>query len=348
VAALEAAPTADLRALTEPLIQEIDELTQRVNELAEAAQAARTKPIAPTGQRSAGPGPFAGRSEEEVNRLVRDAIDSGRVEMYLQPIVTLPQRKVRFYEALARLKLADGTLVEPEYFLQPAQALSLLPRIDLRMLRSCVQVVRRLAAKNREVGLFVNVAPETLADGTAFGEILGLLEANRALAPSIMIEIAQSAFRTFGPIEQERLSALFERGFRFALDRAEDLRLDPRALTERGVRVVKVPVEIMLQRSRGPSTHIHPADLADLLGRHGVELVVTRIESEGTVVDLLDHDVRYGQGFLFAPPRPVRAEALREEPTGPRDDDVAPVRTLAAAPVAPALHEARDKPGSLV
>jgi cyclic-di-GMP phosphodiesterase TipF (flagellum assembly factor) len=26
------------------------------------------------------------------------------------------------------------------------------------------------------------------------------------------------------------------------------------------------------------------------------------------VVDLLDYDVRFGQGFLFAPPRPLRPE----------------------------------------
>jgi cyclic-di-GMP phosphodiesterase TipF (flagellum assembly factor) len=29
------------------------------------------------------------------------------------------------------------------------------------------------------------------------------------------------------------------------------------------------------------------------------------------VVDLLDFDVRFGQGFLFSPPRPVRAEVLQ-------------------------------------
>jgi cyclic-di-GMP phosphodiesterase TipF (flagellum assembly factor) len=29
------------------------------------------------------------------------------------------------------------------------------------------------------------------------------------------------------------------------------------------------------------------------------------------VVDLLDYDVKFGQGFLFSPPRPVRAEALQ-------------------------------------
>ena len=29
------------------------------------------------------------------------------------------------------------------------------------------------------------------------------------------------------------------------------------------------------------------------------------------MVDLLDYDVKFGQGFLFSPPRPVRAEALQ-------------------------------------
>ncbi len=94
------------------------------------------------------------------------------------------------------------------------------------------------------------------------------------------------------------------------VERGDVERGDPRALAERGVRFVKVPVEIMLQRSRGSGSAVHPADLADLLGRQGIDLVVIRIENEGAVVDLLDHDVRYGQGFLFAPPRPVRAEIL--------------------------------------
>ena len=33
-----------------------------------------------------------------------------------------------------------------------------------------------------------------------------------------------------------------------------------------------------------------------------------KIEGERAVVDLLDYDVRFGQGFLFAPPRPLRQE----------------------------------------
>ena len=38
------------------------------------------------------------------------------------------------------------------------------------------------------------------------------------------------------------------------------------------------------------------------------------------MVDLLEYDVRFGQGFLFSQPRPVRAEALR----GAAETDEAP------------------------
>ncbi|HEX3501755.1 MAG TPA: EAL domain-containing protein, partial [Xanthobacteraceae bacterium] len=52
---------------------------------------------------------------------------------------------------------------------------------------------------------------------------------------------------------------------------------------------------------------------SDLLGRFGIDLIAEKIEGERAVVDLLDFDVRFGQGFLFAPPRPLRPEGT---PTG--------------------------------
>jgi len=75
-----------------------------------------------------------------------------------------------------------------------------------------------------------------------------------------------------------------------------------------------VPGSLLL-KSNDVASDIHPADLSDLLGRFGIDLVAEKIESEGTVVDLLDCDVRFGQGFLFSPPRPVRAEALQSGAT---------------------------------
>jgi cyclic-di-GMP phosphodiesterase TipF (flagellum assembly factor) len=328
VVALEQKPAPDIRGATAPLAREIGALAELIEDVAKtvtihdallasrpaappsvpAAEVPLAAAARPTGQANGG---LAGRNAGEIQSIVCEAIEAGRIELYLQPVVTLPQRKVRHYEALSRMRLKDESVVEAARFLPAARAAGLMPKIDERLVQNCVQVVRRLSAKNREIGLFLNIAPETLADRAVFAEILGYLDANRALASSLVLEIPQSAYRSMPPLELNSLSMLAERGFRFSLDRIEDFRIDPRGLADRGVRFVKVPAELMLRHAEHATGHIHPADLSDLLGRYGIDLVADHIETESVVVDLLDLDVRYGQGYLFAQPRPVRAEVLQ-------------------------------------
>ena len=256
-------------------------------------------------------GRFKGMTRGDVVALIRRAVEANRVDLYLQPIVTLPQRKVRYYEALARLRSDDGELLQPADFLEIAESGGLMPMIDNVMLFRCVQVVRRLAAKNREIGLFCNIAAETLIDSANFPQFSEFMEANRALASALVFEFSQEAVRAMGPIEQESLAALAQLGFRFSMDRVTDLRIEPRELAARGFRFVKVPATLLMARAATAAADIHPADFSDLLGRFGVDLIAEKIESEGIVVDLLDFDVRFGQGFLFSPPRPVRTEVLQ-------------------------------------
>jgi cyclic-di-GMP phosphodiesterase TipF (flagellum assembly factor) len=277
---------------------------------------------------------------------IRSAIDANRVDLYLQPMVTLPQRKVRYYEALSRLRSDKGDVVLATDFLGPADTHGLMPKIDNLVIFRCVQVVRRLLSKNREIGLFCNISGSTLTDGSVFPQLLEFLEANRAICSAIVLELPQSALLSAGPIELESLSALAERGYRFSLDNVTDLRFEPRDLLARGFRYVKVRADVLLKRVPVTSD-IDPADLADLLRRFGIDLIAERIESEGSVVDLLECGVRFGQGFVFSPPRPVRAEALqgiadngRPAEAAPAVPPAAPARTQVAAPQVAAPGEA--------
>jgi cyclic-di-GMP phosphodiesterase, flagellum assembly factor TipF len=266
--------------------------------------------------------PVSESAHAQVIETVRDAIEMNRVDLYLQPIVTLPQRKVRYYEALTRLRTSDGVVLTPGEFLDAAEGGGLMPRIDHMLLFRSVQVVRRLQLKNREIGLFCNLAATTLNDPHLFPEILQFLDANRALAPALIIEIKQKMLRTLGPLESESLAALRELGFRFCMDGTTDLRMGPRDLSERGIRYVKVPASFLLGAQSAAGSDIHAADLSDLLGGFDISLIAERIEAEAQVVDLLEYDVRFGQGFLFSQPRPVRAEALRGA-AEPEEQDLA-------------------------
>lgn len=246
--------------------------------------------------------------DPRVMQAVQAAVEANRLDLYLQPIVSLPQRKVRFYEAVTRLRDADDKVLTAEQFIDAAESAGLMTRIDYILLVRCMQVLRRLLVRNKDVGVFCNIAAATLSDRRAFAQCLSFLEANRAQASSFVIEFKQSAFRSFGPVEIENLAALAQRGYRFSIDNVTDLRIEPRELADRGVRFFKVPAALLLEHSEQVPAHIHPHDLPDLLGRYGIDLIAERIEGERAVVDLLDYDVRFGQGFLFAAPRPLRPE----------------------------------------
>jgi cyclic-di-GMP phosphodiesterase TipF (flagellum assembly factor) len=253
---------------------------------------------------------FRGLSRDSIADVISKAVDANRIDLYLQPIVTLPQRKVRYYEAVSRLRTEDGDVVPAVDFIDVAESVGLMPKIDNLAVFRCVQVTRRLLLKSRDVGLFCNISAASLTDALMFRQFLDFMDANRALASSLMFEFTQEAYRNFGPIEHESLAALAERGFRFSMDHVTDLHMEPNELANRSFRFLKVPARLLLNKAVTNQSDIDPEDLADLLARSGIDLIAERIETETTVVDLLDYDVRFGQGFLFSPPRPVRAEAL--------------------------------------
>jgi cyclic-di-GMP phosphodiesterase, flagellum assembly factor TipF len=248
------------------------------------------------------------RSQNQLIAAVKSAIEENRLDIYLQPMVTLPQRKVRYYEAVTRLRDDKDQVLVAEDFIATAESAGLIGRIDHAVMLRCVQVLRRLMVRNKDVGVFCNVSAATLTNPTNFAQCLDFLEANRALAPSFVLEFKQSAIRGFGPAEIENLAALAQRGYRFSIDHVTDLRFEPRELADRGVRFIKVQAALLLDPKQSSTSDIHPSDLSDLLGRFGIDLIAEKIEGERAVVDLLDYDVRFGQGFLFAPPRPLRPE----------------------------------------
>src|SRR5690348_5398328 len=310
-----------------------------------AAEAAKSETDAPKAASAAGekhilapppppPGTEPSRSHASVLAAIRSAVDENRVDIYLQPMVTLPQRKVRFYEAVTRLRDDKDQVLVAEEFIGIAESSGMIGRIDHMVMLRCVQVLRRLMVRNKEVGVFCNVAASTLSNTATFSQCLDFLDANRALAPSFVLEFKQATFRNLGPTESEHLASLAQRGYRFSIDHVTDLRFEPRELADRGVRFIKVPAALLLDPKLNSASDIHPSDLSDLLGRFGIDLIAEKIEGERSVVDLLDYDVRSGQGFLFPPPRPLRPEAAPptngagattgQDPNGPGPAQVGP------------------------
>jgi len=243
--------------------------------------------------------------EREVERLIREE----QIELHLQPVVTLPQRLVRHYEVLTRLKGASGLIPAAE-FIPVAEKSRLIAKLDTYQVIRSFQILKRLTQRNGEVGLFVNLSAESLASSAFFREFQAFLGQNRASADLVQFEFRQEALAEMGPLEVESLRAVADLGFHFSIDNVTDLRGDFRRWSDLGFRFIKVAADRLLGRMPLVTGDIHVEDMAGHLQRQGLTLIVDHVEQEAQVIDLLDYGLAFGQGNLFSSPRQVRPEVL--------------------------------------
>jgi cyclic-di-GMP phosphodiesterase TipF (flagellum assembly factor) len=251
---------------------------------------------------------------------VREALADNRVDLYLQPVVSLPQRRTVFYESFSRLRDATGRIMMPAEYLSVAEPEGLMSAIDNLLLFRCVQIVRRLAKNDRKVGIFCNISLASLGDEIFFPQFLEFLSENKDLHGALIFELGQAAFNQRGSVEARNMAKLADLGFRFSLDKVNNLDLDFQDLARADVNFLKIGAEVLLSQllevdgrlALKSLKDLDAADFANLTRRYGVEVVAEKVETERQVVDILELNIGYGQGNLFGEPRAIRDAVLAE------------------------------------
>jgi cyclic-di-GMP phosphodiesterase, flagellum assembly factor TipF len=245
-------------------------------------------------------------------RDLREAIDGNRIDLYLQPIVTLPDRKLRFYDASTRVRTDDDEFMTPGDYLQLAEREHLMPRIDNVMLVKCVQLLRRLGPESRLKGVFCNLSAQSLLDHDFFPELVEFMEENSTLADNLTFQLSQRAVLDIGADELAGLKTLGKRGFVFSLDHVADLDVDFAALRDHFFRYVKIEAKTLLHDMAEAQASIPAADMTSYLDRFDLKLIVEKVDDEASLERLMNYGVDLAEGDLFALPRPVTPEMFRE------------------------------------
>jgi cyclic-di-GMP phosphodiesterase, flagellum assembly factor TipF len=248
--------------------------------------------------------------DDELVDIVRQSIERSRIDLYLQPIVTLPDRKLRYYEALTRIRTKAEGLILPGTFIPVAERSGLMPLIDNVMLVKSVQTLRRLPEGSKIKGIFCNISVHSLLDADFFPELVEFMEENSNLSDSLYFEVSQQAIRGLSSNELESLNTLGALGFRFSLDHVADLDVDFAALRDRHFRFVKIEAATFLRGME--ETGARAADLRNALEPFGLELIVEKVEDEESVAKVMDYGIELAQGYLFAEPKPITPEMSRE------------------------------------
>ena len=250
--------------------------------------------------------PLAAPGETAVLDIVREALRQDRVELYLQPIVSLPQRKSRFFECFSRIRSSDGAIVAPEQYLDIARRTGLIAAIDNMLLFRSVQLLRKIQKHSYSTAIFCNVSSHTISDRAFLKDFIDYMEGHTELAASLIFEFVQGDIDLNDVQTAGDLSRLSRLGYRFSMDRMTELDIDFAELASHGFRYVKVEASELLTRSDGGPNILRW--LKQVIDGPGIDLIVEKIETEQTLSELLDYNINFGQGYLFGEPRLSKGE----------------------------------------
>jgi diguanylate cyclase (GGDEF)-like protein len=271
---------------------------------------------------------------------MRRALETDEVDVFFQPKVSLPDRRLVGVECLARWEHAAHGQVPPTEFVAVAEHTGQLGRLTDVVLREALFRARGWLDAGRNLPVAVNLSVRTLIDPTFPARVGELLEEYGVPANLLTLEVAEDGMVGEPDRPMATLRRLSEMGVRLAVD---DFGTGYSSLSY----LRKLPVdEVKIDHSFVQGMATAPGDLAIVravvaLARHfGLVVVAEGVESELTVSLLEELGCDVGQGFLFSRPLPFeRFEAwiaAHTEPavaaTAPTGEVTGEVRRLRAVP----------------
>ncbi len=263
-------------------------------------------PAAPQGQD--GPGastPDQTGSRSDLIASVEAAARSGRVELYLEPILRLPDRNVLHFQIIPRLRVADDSpaLLQSE-FIDVARARDVLKLVDKASIARTVQILKRLTANGQHHLMFIRLADRSSLDVPFLQELRGFLATNPEPASRLVLEVDADRVRRASEQAVEALAAVQSTGARLSL--CGNMNIDEAVSLAAAYRVNFLrlgPEALRLLSHRGGPARVKQWML-DARTR-GVEVIVTDVEDDRGLSIALESGASLAHGALFAEPKPL-------------------------------------------
>jgi diguanylate cyclase (GGDEF)-like protein len=254
-------------------------------------------------------------------RAIAAAMARGALEVHYQPIVMLPSRQILGFEALARLRDLDGTLLSPAHFIPVAEESGLIVDLGLEVLRRAVAEAARWRSGTGAIALAtisVNIAPAQLEQPDVVDVVTAVLAEHGVPGSALILEITESVATSPGiRATIEKLSAL---GIRVALDDFGTGFATLETLRHFPVQMLKLDRSFVAGVTREGTDRAIIRVVIQLAESLGLSVVAEGIETEEQATAVLQLGCPAMQGYYFARPDAdpqLAAEAVLADGEGP-------------------------------
>ncbi|MBQ6327206.1 MAG: EAL domain-containing protein [Clostridia bacterium] len=232
-----------------------------------------------------------------------EAVDSGRIRAYFQPVIRSLTQRIMGVESLARWFKPDGCMRSPAEFIPDLERYDLIHELDMEILRQACVLYDDLRRRGTPIScVSVNFSRLDFARDDLFEKICAVLEAYKVPREAIHLEITESLMLDDSESFERTFRRFKEAGFSVWLDDFGSGYSSLNVLQNYSFNVIKFDMLFLRKLSiRGRNMLASLVGMAKTLGIHTLTEGVETIEQRKFLVDI---GCEAQQGFYYARPLP--------------------------------------------
>ncbi len=232
-----------------------------------------------------------------------EAVDSGRIRAYFQPVIRSLTQRIMGVESLARWFKPDGCMLSPAEFIPDLERYDLIHELDMEILRQACVLYDDLRRRGTPIScVSVNFSRLDFARDDLFEKICAVLEAYKVPREAIHLEITESLMLDDAESFERTFRRFKEAGFSVWLDDFGSGYSSLNVLQNYSFNVIKFDMLFLRKLSiRGRNMLASLVGMAKTLGIHTLTEGVETIEQRKFLVDI---GCEAQQGFYYARPLP--------------------------------------------
>ncbi|MCP5247473.1 MAG: EAL domain-containing protein [Candidatus Accumulibacter sp.] len=238
--------------------------------------------------------------EEMINRSL---VDQGLVVHY-QPILDIRARQVSHYEALVRMRAADGSLIPPGVFMEVAENSGLIREIDRYVIHRVFGRMLQLFAVGTHYKVSINLSGVSINDPRLLSFIRDELSRDPLLPSHVVFEITETAAVSDFSAARTFMNAVRELGCAFSLDDFGVGFSSFNYVKQLPVDYVKIDGSFVRTLVESPDDQVFVRALAEVARGFGKKTVAEFVEDERALNMLRAFGVDYAQGYFIGKPAP--------------------------------------------
>jgi diguanylate cyclase (GGDEF)-like protein len=244
-----------------------------------------------------------GRGSLAWRKAIGDAIDSDKLALYAQTVLSLPAGAALQSEVFMRLLDERGNAVPAAQFLPMAARHSLLPRLDCRLLE--LLIARIDAGAQLAPAIAVNISAQTVADAAAHRRLLDILQGRRDIAARLVFEMTE-----FGVIQAPAASLAFATevrglGAQLAIDHFNLHRDSLRQLHQLLPHYLKLASVYTNELAQNQDSRFIVSSLMRIAQPLEIGIIAQAVESGSLILLLADMGFDGYQGYASGRPEPI-------------------------------------------